>query len=198
MTGEIELRARLAAEKSDGVVLTLWVCAVAAVLLEVVAALSGPDHRGWIALGVGLLGVVYLCAGIRWLSWFSSLYAAVIAAGRARVDVRGVAVWSWLLPVVDWFLPYVLVNDIWRAADQPGEDATPRPRVLKVWWAVWVAFGLLASRGLLLLVVTGPLFVVAGVLATRVVRLLTERVQLLADYSAGIAPPSTATTLPVT
>jgi hypothetical protein len=195
--------AKQAAIRADGVVQVLRVCAV----VSVVASVASPNPLFGTA-GVDPLlsklaglaqSVVFVVAGLWWLQWFQPLYTAVRNAGRARFGSGRTWFWAWVLPVVNLFLPMRLVRDVWRAADPPGERS-PLPAVIRWWWVLWLgagifpalslAFGDLGGRAgaAVAYVVWRLLYVGAAVLAMRTVRILTERVLLLAKQARAETP----------
>jgi hypothetical protein len=196
--------ARQAALRADGVVTCLRICAVVTVLASATlanalfgtgSARAGTDPLSSNAAAVAL-SVAFVTTGLWWLQWFGPLYQAVRDAGRARFGSGRLWFWAWVLPVANVFLPLLLVADVWRAADPPGEHS-PLPAAIRWWWASWVAAAIfplvpLAFGGrpgaAVAYVVSRLLYVAAAVLAMRTVRILTERVLLLAARARAGAP----------
>lgn len=214
--GEIRAAAHLADDRAGQLIWSLYVLGfveVATVVVTLWSMLAGNGDSGYWLVGLLLGALLTLVVGIQWLSWFKPLYAAVVAAGRARFASGGMWFWAWVIPVACYILPKYLVNDVCRAADEPGRER-PLPGRVLVWWYLWAGSGLVMSLGsradfdggahpvaaaLVLLVHFGTAF-----LAARAVPVLTDRVLLLADrvesgaYNAGVEPPSTGITQPVT
>lgn len=196
--------AKQAAIRADGAVQRLRVCAVVTLLAS--AASPNPLFRtgsGRVAtdpllanLAAVALSVAFVVTGLWWLQWFQPLYQAVRDAGRARFGSGRLWFWAWVVPVANLFLPLLLVADVWRAADPPGERS-PLPAAIRWWWASWVAaaifpvvpraFGGPVDAGVAY-VVSRLLYVGAAVLAVRTVRILTERVLLLAQQARAEVP----------
>ena len=97
----------------------------------------------------GLLGVA-VAAVFVW--WFYAAYSNVRALRRPRYE-RGWAIWGWVVPVMSFFRPKQLLNDLWMAGDA-RYDATHTPtrisKLLTLWWLVWVLANVLAGAGFML------------------------------------------------
>ncbi|NUW36630.1 DUF4328 domain-containing protein [Nonomuraea sp. SMC257] len=89
-------------------------------------------------------------------------FAAAVTCGvvflvwlfRARANAEALSPWphrrakpwlvfGWFVPIVGWWIPKQIVDDIWNAslpgaADQPLTVA-PRPGLVRGWWAAWLA-----------------------------------------------------------
>ncbi|MBH5336527.1 DUF4328 domain-containing protein [Streptomyces pactum] len=77
-----------------------------------------------------------------WVIWFRRLRlnAEVFAPGRHRFG-SGWAAGSWFTPVVQFWFPKQIANDIWRASTPQGPQAV-RLALLSAWWVAFVsAFG---------------------------------------------------------
>jgi hypothetical protein len=113
---------------------------------------------------------------------------------------------AWFIPIVNWFLPKSLANDIWRGTEpEPPRGAQwtePRVAPLVHWrWAAWVVANILGNLSFRLIddartldaertavavdIAAGISFVVAGVLALRFVRAVTERAAARAAAQHG-------------
>ncbi|MBB5933821.1 protein kinase domain-containing protein [Streptomyces zagrosensis] len=82
---------------------------------------------------------------VLWVIWFRRTYvnAQVLAPGRQRFG-SGLAAGSWFIPVVQFWFPKQIANDIWRSS-APATPAANYPmrsdgasRALLNWW--WVLF----------------------------------------------------------
>ena len=170
-------------------------------------AVLASDER-LVAGGAALLAT-FVVSVILWLLWFHRAYRNVDSFGS--LDVRmgtGWAVGAWFIPIVNWFLPKSLANDIWRGTEpeplRDGERTEPRVAPLvHWWWAAWLVANLLGNLSFRLIddartldaertavavdIAAGISFVVAGVLALRFVRAVTERVaaRAAAQHGAG-------------
>ena len=92
------------------------------------------------------------------------------------------AIWGWLLPLLWWWRPKQVLNDVWRA------DGHPPGAVAGAWWELYVASSLISwatiamadetaedLRSLsIVYVVTAVLDVAAAVLAVLVARRATH------------------------
>lgn len=101
---------------------------------------------------------------------------------------------AWFVPILNWFRPKQIANDIWRGTDPqppPRQDEPPVAPLVHWWWAAWLVAGLLGNLSFRLIddartldaertavavdIAAGISYVVAGVLALRFVRAVTER-----------------------
>lgn len=158
----------------SGLVNAALVVAVA----DVTAAGSGSSGAwdrfgGLITAGAFLVPVT----GLLWLRWFVDVYDAARTAGRATYP-RFWAWATWLIPVVNLFVPFLLVREVWRV----GGDGERLPGLCWVWWALWVvgAAGSWPARDPMppeLTVVALVATALAAPFAIAVVRALTARIE---------------------
>ncbi|KUJ67058.1 hypothetical protein ACZ90_31370 [Streptomyces albus subsp. albus] len=82
-------------------------------------------------------GLVSLVIVILWPIWFRRLRlnAEVFAPGRHRFG-SGWAAGSWFTPVVNFWFPKQIANDIWRASSPQGPEQARRG-LLNGWWVTW-------------------------------------------------------------
>ncbi|MEV1051229.1 DUF4328 domain-containing protein [Streptomyces sp. NPDC049887] len=134
----------------------------------------------------------YVACGVVFILWFrrARINAEVFAPDGHRL-VRGWAVWGWLVPVVNLWIPRRVALDIWSAST-PGAHLGPAPRqssgLVNAWWAVWIGGYVPTLAALTYAKAEGPaetrqsialtllsvlLDIAAAVLAVRVVRRLT-------------------------
>lgn len=92
-------------------------------------------------------GVLQLATAALWVVWFRDvrLNAEVFAPGRHRFG-SGWAVGSWFTPVVGYWFPKQIANDIYRASAPGGPQRAPRG-LLNSWWVMYLV-GYLASTSL--------------------------------------------------
>ncbi|MFC9636333.1 DUF4328 domain-containing protein [Streptomyces mirabilis] len=86
---------------------------------------SWPSFLVWIAAGV---------AFVVWL-WRARINAELMSGAAAFRRSRSWAVGGWIAPVVNLWVPYQVVSDVWRAS-------APRRSVpvtlIKAWWALFI------------------------------------------------------------
>lgn len=86
---------------------------------------SWPSFLVWIAAGV---------AFVVWL-WRARINAELMSGAAAFRRSRSWAVGAWIAPVVNLWIPYQVVSDVWRAS-------APRRSVpvtlIKAWWALFI------------------------------------------------------------
>jgi hypothetical protein len=89
---------------------------------------------------MGLLQLaLYIIAAIVFIRWLRAAYrnADVVAPGVRRYG-HGWAIGAWFVPILNFWRPKQIVNDVWRAgAENPNDDRPPI--LLLAWWLSWVA-----------------------------------------------------------
>ncbi|MFT3877566.1 MAG: DUF4328 domain-containing protein [Propioniciclava sp.] len=121
--------------------------------------------------------VSLLIAGLVWVIWqFRAVRAYPPGTPRHTPWWH---VWSWLIPVGAWWLPYRNLADLFRCA------GAPRPRWMIAWWLAWVLGAPLSAAGrtvslmypgiaVWLMVAGGVLLAVAAPLAFALLRRLSS------------------------
>ncbi|MFG1754951.1 protein kinase domain-containing protein [Streptosporangium sandarakinum] len=85
----------------------------------------------WVAQNVFGLGLA-----AAWLLWFHRVrvVAERLAPGRLRYG-PSMAVYGWLIPIGNLWLPKQIADDVWHASSPPGRDGTTAPAgLLHTWW----------------------------------------------------------------
>ena len=131
---------------------------------------------------VVLLVAQLLCAGF-FIAWMHRAYRNVDALGEHRRFGAGWAIGSWFTPILNLFRPKQIADDIWRAGTSRGPT-----RLLNVWWGLFIVSTIVDRVGnrlddgslhgdrssTLLDLVSSVGFVACGLLAVRVVGVLSE------------------------
>jgi len=171
--------------------------------------IAAADAAG-VILGAGDL-VVSLVMAVVFIRWLLQARRNAVALGAGElVHSRHTAAWSWIIPIINLFLPYQVVKEIWQAS-APGPEASPQaesrvPAALPAWWGFWVAANVLGQLGFRMswglgeasdwadyadvervMLAAGLPSIVAAVLAMRVVRGLDDRQRARAVRLAGEA-----------
>lgn len=157
-------------------------------------------------VGFGMLAayaIVMLVAGWVFIDW---MWHAEDQASTAQPRVaarfrRGWIIGGWFVPVANWIIPKLIVNDLWQRPPAVGEHATPRPgrpvpAPFQWWWGLWLVYAIPSgfvspvdadpSTGVFVLyAVSHTAAVAAAVLAVVVVRQLTDRLTCPADTTGG-------------
>ena len=80
----------------------------------------------------------YVAAAVVFIQWFHRAYENVDAL---RTGVRrhgtGWAIGGWFVPILWWWRPKQIANDLWASGAAEGEDASPPPLLL-AWWTLWL------------------------------------------------------------
>jgi hypothetical protein len=171
------------------------------------------DSEARIAVAYLVLLVAWVVAGVLFVAWTFRAYKNVQALG-AR-DMRfgnGWAIGGWFVPILSLWRPKQVIDDVWRSADPDLPPTAPAylwidgpiPRLLTAWWVVWVGATVLgwasarvgmgtlstARIGFGLDLVASVVQAVAGVLAMRVVFMVTRRLRNRADKVSAPAGPT--------
>ena len=112
--------------------------ALLGVIGAAVEAFGGIDLRNSFSLVQSAGYVVGAVVFIRWLLPVYK-YLDAVAPGVRRWDPSW-ALWGWFVPLLWWWRPKQVVNDVWRA----GGGSVPAP-VLTAWWVLFIAGGLLST-----------------------------------------------------
>lgn len=92
-------------------------------------------------------------AGIPFVIWLyrARINAEQLSPVRHRMT-RGWVVWSWLIPILNFWWPKQIVDDVWRTSERPAEainlGKAPKPALVWAWWTAW----LISSIGAVLLI----------------------------------------------
>lgn len=91
--------------------------------------------------------IALLAAGIVFLVWLwraRQNAEAVFCTGAPHRKGPGWVVGSWICPIVNWWFPFMIVDDIYRASrpDNPTDltdlRAAPGSWLIGAWWALWL------------------------------------------------------------
>ena len=89
----------------------------------------------------GITIALFVITGICFIAWFATAYSNLPALGIERRFGTAWAVGGWFVPVLSWWRPKQLANDLWESVDAArGIDAQgSRSVLLGCWWAAWIA-----------------------------------------------------------
>jgi hypothetical protein len=170
-----------------------------------VAASDGNRADSLVSASTGAVELAELLSAIAFLLWFHQAYTNTAALGHQGKYSMASAAWSWFVPIFNFFRPYQIARDM-------TEDAgRGLGWLLPAWWAAWIgqgafsvivalssssatiAPGQLAHRDLVSALQAAG-YVLAGVLAIQVVRVVTGAQELAAatDVLDGADWPATA------
>jgi uncharacterized protein DUF4328 len=93
------------------------------------------------ALGLTTI-VVYIATVVAFLMWLYRASNNVAAFGKRTQHSSGWAVGSFFVPIMNLFVPYQAVKDVWRKSDPSGADETTYsfspPGFFPAWWGFWI------------------------------------------------------------
>lgn len=108
---------------------------------------AANDHRqaiiGWLQLGL------YLPAAALFLAWIYRAHKNLRLLNVSGLKYSpGWAVWGFFIPFLNWWRPFEVTKEIWKASDPTYRDAegktwhqAPVGSLLPLWWALWLASG---------------------------------------------------------
>ncbi|MDA0172338.1 DUF4328 domain-containing protein [Solirubrobacter taibaiensis] len=187
----------------------VWVLAVISGVFELLLAnraaageniapnvLNASDTRqmfvGWVQWALWVAGAIVF------IMWLYRAYQNVDATepGRRRYGY-GWTIGSWFVPILNLWRPKKIVNDIWRAGQNPGDPGF----LLIAWWLLWLANGFVSSSargaysnadtpeewrtGIIRYLVADGLGALAALLAVLVVIKLTRNLNARAQAADG-------------
>jgi hypothetical protein len=118
---------------------------LSAVLVTVLLA----DAVAWLGaiaapMLVGVSNVGFLVAMVMFVVWFYRARVNAEGHGWPQRWSRGWAIAGWLVPVVNFWFPFQIMADIWRAG-LPEPSRANRAILPGIWWACLLAFFCLLS-----------------------------------------------------
>lgn len=146
------------------------------------------------------LAIVNLVAGLAFLVWMWRAYTnATFFGGEAsQRRTQGWAVFGWIVPVVNFWFPYQMMSDIWRAS--PPVRVSRTAPIVGCWWAAYLGTSLASvilafyyrepdtddlDAVLILSIVGTVLSFVAGVLIIMIINRITAWQNEVRDADAG-------------
>jgi hypothetical protein len=151
---------------------------------QTVAALDRGAQSLTAEFMLTLEGLVFVATAVAFLIWLFQVRVNVRSFGARRLEYpRSWIVAGFLIPVMNFFRPYQVVREVWRASDPQtldpfnwkGVGVSP---LLGLWWASCVAFGSLALLALLT-------YASAGMSLTRIE--LTTALRILTHAAAAVS-----------
>ncbi|GLY49635.1 DUF4328 domain-containing protein [Lentzea sp. NBRC 102530] len=150
----------------------------------------------WVSL------LVHVVAGIAFVVWMNQARFnadTITSKHQARWTNMWVFV-GWIIPVANLFIPYAVMQDVWRGSDrtQPMVGLRQRPLsgLVRAWWLCWIGSNVLATVSwrsapqdvALLITISTSLSIAAAVLVARMIRVVNEmQVSVPSAYPAPAA-----------
>jgi len=112
----------------------------------VVAAAEAESRVLMILLAFVGEAAILVAAGTLFLVWFRRSYRNLPALGARNLRFKpGWAVGAWFVPVLGYWRPAQIANDIWKASDPEMHEAVDTPWQVRSgsalvgwWWALWL------------------------------------------------------------
>jgi hypothetical protein len=124
--------------------LTVLLAAIAAANL-VAGVAAGLSRIVWGSVEFGVVVLQLLLIPV-FLVWFYRARKNADGRGQDQRWGPGWAIGAWVTPIVNFWFPYQIMADIWRA-NLPTERRANKAWLLGFWWGCWIAgdiFGLIA------------------------------------------------------
>lgn len=134
-----------------------------------------------------LLAVASLLTAICFIAWMFRCHQNLkLLQARTLQCKSSAAIWSWFVPLLNFFGPYQVMQEIWRGSDPKTAHAKGLSRKIKqdnsmlvrVWWGLWVTTLLLDLDKLLL-----PALIADQFRAFRKVELSHNLISILEELS---------------
>ena len=92
--------------------------------------------------------VAMIATGVVFVAWTRRMYRNVAPLGDTTRFAPGWAVGAWFVPILNWFRPKQILDEVWRAGTRAGRpesasDVTSDSALPDAWWATF----LIASIG---------------------------------------------------
>lgn len=106
------------------------------------------NPSGFLALALtGVLGLtaiaVYIATVVVFLMWLYRVSNNVAAFGATTQHSSGWAIGSFFVPIMNLFVPYQAVREIWKKSEPNATDAfsygVSPPGFFPAWWGFWIA-----------------------------------------------------------
>jgi len=115
------------------------------------SSLDSDDLRQGVAALV--VFAVFVASTVLFLRWFHRAYSNLPALRSQPRFKRGWAIGGWFVPIMWFWRPKQIANDIWRGSD-PSPRALEFTRtevgsLLGLWWAAWIIGGFVYTRSTL-------------------------------------------------
>ncbi|MDR2635454.1 MAG: DUF4328 domain-containing protein [Campylobacteraceae bacterium] len=96
-----------------------------------------------ISLAVLALACVLLASVVVFIIWFYKAYSILDEKTPNLKYKKSLAVWSWIIPVVNFYLPYLLLKDMYKniailTNDSEVEKSFKKLTALNIWWAIYI------------------------------------------------------------
>jgi hypothetical protein len=110
-------------------------------LVQNVNALKQNNFRQW------MISIFYttvsLSSGIAFLMWFYRVYENIEQSGIRTDRSKIWAIWGFIIPVVNFYMPYLIMKEInvkmsERIFSTTGKIRDPQTRWITLWWILWL------------------------------------------------------------
>ena len=130
-------------------------------IMAIVSIPSASDYANKITDGVAAEDVVTLYDNLSLLititliwSWITTnrfllpIYDQFAQANADSMRLkRGWVAWGWIAPIVNFWFPKRIVDDLLKAKLAKSDNSTQVVRATSTWWATWISFVLINDLG---------------------------------------------------
>lgn len=132
---------------------------------------------------LGLTGIaIYLGTVVVFLMWLYRVSHNVAAFGESTQHSPGWAVGSFFVPIINLFVPYQAVKDVWKKSEPSGADAfsygVSPPGFFPAWWGFWIASNITSNAYFRMTLAEAPLE------ASAMIGILSEFLSMAAAFFA--------------
>lgn len=89
--------------------------------------------------------VIYILSIVFFLNWFRRAYGNLHRIGIQHMEhEENMALWTWFIPIIVWFRPVQIMNEIWKETRDKIKKTSPTQNfknlgsLLGIWWFLFV------------------------------------------------------------
>ena len=89
--------------------------------------------------------VIYFLSIVFFLNWFRRAYGNLHRVGVSHLEYKeNMAVWTWFIPIIVWFRPVQIMNEIWKETRDKIKKTNPTQKfkdlgfLVGIWWFLFI------------------------------------------------------------
>jgi hypothetical protein len=111
---------------------------------------AGVEPKDLATLFSTLLILVTITSIVAWftvIQWMRERYDQYVAHGSGQMRLsRSWIAWSWLLPIVSFWYPKKMIDDLLRASTPIQAVNSDKDRIrTQTWWATWITYTIMSN-----------------------------------------------------